>query len=249
MAVEGALTEDRLLGGRVALRQPAHGYRAAIDPVLLAAAVPAGGGARVLDLGTGTGAAALCLIARVPGIAVTGIEIAPDIAALAARNAALNGVEAALRIVTADIEAPSALGGETFDHVMANPPYHDAARHPRSSVAAKARANAAQAASLGRWIALGLARLRPGGIVTLIQRADRLADILAALAPGAGRIAVKPVQPRGEAPASRVIVQAVKGRRTPLALLPALVLHAADGRYTAEAERILADAVPLSLSP
>lgn len=246
---EQDVTEDRLAGGRVVLRQPARGYRAAIDPVLLAAAVPAKGGEHVLDLGTGTGAAALCLIARVAQASVTGIEISPEIATLAQENARANGAADRFRVIVADVESKGALGSDSFDHVMANPPYHDEAVHPRSPEAGKARANAAEAGALALWIERGMARLRPGGSFTLIQRADRLADILQALGARAGRITVKPIHPRADAPASRVLVQAVKGRRTPLALLPPLVLHEADGRYTTVAERILAAVVPLSLAP
>ncbi|MDT8344261.1 MAG: methyltransferase, partial [Thermohalobaculum sp.] len=102
----GALTEDRLLGGRVRLLQPGAGYRAATDPVLLAAAVPARPGERVLELGIGAGAATLCLAARVAGLVHAGLEIQPDYLALAARNAALNGV--ALVLFEGDVAAPPA---------------------------------------------------------------------------------------------------------------------------------------------
>ena len=246
--MEDTVTADRLLGGRVVLSQPLRGYRAAIDPVLLAAAVPAQAGESVIELGTGTGAAALCLTARVPGVAVTGVEIEPGIAALAGRNALANGVAERFRVVLANVETPGALGTASFDHAMANPPYHEAATHPPSPEPAKARANTAPATGLAVWIERALARLRPGGSLTLIQRADRLGEILSALGARAGRIGVLPVQPRADAPASRIIVQAVKGRRTPLVLLPPLVLHEADGRYTAAAERILFDVVPLTLA-
>lgn len=244
-----ATTDDRLLGGRVILRQPARGYRAAIDPVLLAAAVPVAPGTRVLDLGTGVGAAALCLIARVDGAAVTGVEIAPEIAALARGNAALNGVGDRFEVVVGDVEDAGTLRGETFEHVMMNPPFHDAATQPPSPEFGKARSNAAPAGSLEAWIRRGLARLASGGTLTIIQRADRLAEILAGIGTHAGRVTVKPIAPREGDAATRILVQAVKGRRTPLALLAPLVLHDADGRYTAAAERILAEAVPLSLAP
>jgi tRNA1(Val) A37 N6-methylase TrmN6 len=249
MDAPAATTDDRLLGGRVLLRQPARGYRAAIDPVLLAAAIPVRAGERVLDLGTGVGAAALCLLARVEGVPVTGVEIAPEIAALARENAALNGVGARFSVVLGDVEAAGTLRGETFEHVMMNPPFHDAATQPPSPVAGKACSNAAPAGSLEAWIRRGLARLATGGTLTVIQRADRLGDILAGIGTRAGRITIKPIAPREGEAASRILVQAVKGRRTPPTLLAPLVLHDTDGRYTAETERILSEAVPLSLAP
>ncbi|MEA1652987.1 methyltransferase [Nitrospirillum sp. BR 11164] len=138
---DGGVTEDRLLNGRVRLLQPAQGYRAAIDPVLLAAATPAGDGDRVLDLGCGAGAAAFCLAARLPGVRVAGLELQPQAADLARRNAELNGVTARVRITLGDAALapahlppgadPDLVAGR-FDHVMTNPPFHPGGRHTRS---------------------------------------------------------------------------------------------------------------------
>src|SRR5688500_2011285 len=125
------LTEDTLLGGRVRLFQPKDGYRAAIDPVLLAAAVPARAGESVLDVGSGTGAAALCLAARVPGVALTGIERDREALALAGRSAQASGVAA--EWVEGDVLAPpAAITSRQFDHVISNPPYRSAERGQRS---------------------------------------------------------------------------------------------------------------------
>ena len=228
-------TEDRLLDGKVRLRQPRNGYRAAIDPVLLAASVPARSGARVLDLGTGAGAAALCLVARVEGLSVVGLEIDPPTAELARENAALNG--RAFTVREGDVaRLPADLRG--FDHVMANPPYLDVARADPSPDAARRRSNVDEL-GLRPWIDAALAAVVPGGTVTFIQRADRLADLLALLNGRAGAIVVAPLWPKAGEPAKRVIVEARPARRTPLRLHPGLVLHATDGRYTEAAEAIL----------
>ncbi len=246
----GALTEDRLLGGRVRLSQPEVGYRAATDPVLLAAAVPARAGERVLELGCGAGAALLCLAARVPGLALTGLEIQPAYLALARENAAANGVAA--RLVAGDVAAmPAPLRNESFDQVLFNPPYHPA-DHLGSPDAGRDRAHR-EAVPLGAWVAAGLARLRPKGRLTLIHRAERLAEILAALAGPAGEIAVKPLVARAGRDAKRVIVTARKGVRGPLRLAPPLVLHAGPAHLadradpTPEAHAILAEAAPLPI--
>ena len=154
--MEGTITADRLLGGRIVLSQPARGYRAAIDPRAARGRRARAGRRERHRARTGTGAAALCLTARVPGVVVTGVEIEPDIAALARRNALANGFADSFQVVVANVEAPGALGAATFDHAMANPPYHEAATHPSSpSRRRPARTRRPRAAlrsgSSGRW--------------------------------------------------------------------------------------------------
>jgi tRNA1(Val) A37 N6-methylase TrmN6 len=219
-----ALTCDALLGGRVRLWQPAEGYRAATDPVLLAAACPARPGERALDLGCGAGAAALCLAARVEGLDLHGLELQPGYAALARRNAALNGV--ALTVHEGDLAAPPAeLRARLFDQVIANPPFFDAAA-PASPRRDRDTARRAAPGGVGAWIDAGLRRLRQGGWLTVIHRAERLPEMLAELDGRAGEIAVLPLIPREGRPAQRVIVKARKDSRGPFRLAAPLVLHA-----------------------
>lgn len=241
-----SVTADRLLGGRVLLRQPAQGYRAAIDPVLLAAAVPALGRGRVLDLGSGVGAAALCYAARVPGPDVVGLELQPDLAALAQDNAAANGMADRVRILAGDLlRPPPDLAPDSFDQVMANPPFLEASRADPSPLAGKAAADVEGAARLADWIELALALVRPKGGIALIHRADRLDEILARLYGHAGAVTVTPLWPHAGEPAKRVIVRARKGLRTPLRLSAGLTLHEAGGGYTAAARAVLYDGGPL----
>jgi tRNA1(Val) A37 N6-methylase TrmN6 len=229
-------TEDRLLGGKVVLRQPREGYRAAIDPVLLAAATPAGTGERVLDLGTGTGAAALCLMARVEGLEVVGLEIDAATAAIARENALLNRRDR-FAVREGDIaRLPDDM--RDFDRVIANPPYLERGRADPSSNESRRRSNVDEE-GLASWIAAALLAAAPRATITLIQRADRLAEILALLQGRAGAIVVAPLWPKAGEEAKRVIVEARQGARAPLRLHPGLVLHAPDGRYTATAEAIL----------
>lgn len=217
------LTEDGFLGGRLRILQPRTGYRAATDPVLLAAAVAARPGERVLELGCGVGVASLCLGVRVAGLVLWGLELQPDYADLARRNAALNGV--ALEVVAGDLAAmPSALRGLEFDHVIANPPYFPA--HAGTAAADGGRELAQREATpLPDWAAAGIRRLRPGGWLTVIQLAERLPDLLAALGPQVGATAVLPLAGRAGRPANRVIVQARKGARSPFVLHAPFVLH------------------------
>ena len=241
-------SEDALLGGRVRLRQPTAGYRVAIDPVMLAAAVPAGTGEHVLDVGVGTGAAALCLLARVEHCLLTGLERHPAQARLAAENAALNGLEERFRVLTGDLlRPPDGLAPGSFDHVMANPPYLRRGRAQAPADEGRAAANVEDEAGLGDWIGFCLAMARQGGTVTLIHRAERLDELLGELSAGAGEIVVFPLWPGGGKPASRVIVRARPGVASPLRLSAGLVLHRADGDYTDEAEAVLRSARALEL--
>ncbi len=237
------LTCDAFLDGRLRLWQPRIGYRAATDPVLLAAFVPARPGERVLDLGCGAGTAGLCLAARVPGLELHGLEVQPAYAELARRNAADNRL--ALTVHDGDLRRPPAeLRRLSFDQVIANPPFHPATA-TGSPDSGRDRAQREVDAPLADWIAAGLRRLRPGGRLALIHRATRLPEILAALTGAAGSIEVLPVAPRAGRPAGRVLVRARKGRSGPLTLWPSLTLHEGDAHeadresYTAEAQALL----------
>lgn len=241
------LTLDRLLGGRLRLWQPRAGYRAATDPVLLAAAVAARPGQAVLELGCGAGAGLLALGLRVPDLALAGVERQADYAALAQRNAAENGL--AVQVFQADLTRLPPEARRAFDQVLMNPPWFD----PADPAAADPGRDAAQREEtpLEAWIAAGLARLAPGGWLTLIHRAERLPAILSALQGPAGAIAVRPLAPRAGRPAGRVLVQARKGARGPFRLLAPLVLHAGDAHpgdrdhFTPQAQAVLRDGAAL----
>ncbi len=241
------LTDDTLLGGRVRLRQPRHGYRAAIDPVLLAAATPATPGASVLDVGTGSGAAALALAARVADCRITGLEVQRDLVRLAAENVALNGLEPRVEVMAGDLRhPPPRLAPGSFDVVMANPPHLEAGRGPAPPDPGRAAARVEGEADLAEWIRFAALMVRPKGAVVLIHRADRLDALLAAVFGRLGEIAVYPLWPVADGrPAKRVLVRGRKGVKGPLRLLPGLVLHHADGSYTDAARAVLADAAPL----
>ncbi|MPQ92839.1 tRNA1(Val) (adenine(37)-N6)-methyltransferase [Thioclava sp. JE_KL1] len=219
------LTVDGFLGGRLRIAQPRAGYRAAMDPVLLAAACPAQAGQSVLELGCGAGVASLCLGWRVPGLAQSGMELQPAYADLARRNAAENGV--ALEVIEGDLaQMPADLRARSFDHVIANPPYFGPEDGTPAADPGRERAQR-EATPISAWLDAGLRRLKPEGRITLIQQADRLADLLVGLHGRTGAITVLPIAPRVGRTARRVIVTARKGARTPLQLLAPLILHSA----------------------
>ncbi|MEL6206116.1 MAG: methyltransferase [Pseudomonadota bacterium] len=250
MTATPPVTRDALLGGKVWISQPVRGYRAGVDAVLLASACPARPGESVLELGCGVGAAALCLMARVPGLAVTGVERQVEMAALARTNAA--EAEAAFEVVTADLAAlPPTLRERSFAHVIFNPPYFDRSASVASPDSAR-EAAMGEETPLGTWLDVATKRLAPRGWLTLIQRAERLPDILAGLGGlGLGSIAVQPLVPRTGRPSSLVLVRARKDGRAPFTLHAPLVLHAgshhtSDGEdYTDAVRAVLRDGAAL----
>lgn len=237
-------TQGGLLAGQLQFEQPARGYRVAIDPVLLAAALPIARG-MVLDLGAGAGAAGLCLAWRVPDVTVTGIELDTAMAALATRNAAANGLTARLAVDTGDVlRLPRALLGR-FDAVITNPPYEVAARATPSPDPARRRATTEGEATLERWVRAAHRALKPRGRLCVVHRADRLAALLEAFGSRFGDVEIIALWPRRDAPAKRVILRARRDTRGPLTLHPGVVLHEADGRFTAAAERMLREGASL----
>ena len=237
---EAAISEDRLLGGRVRFRQPRTGYRAGLDAALLAAACDAGPGQRVLDAGCGAGAALLAAAMRRPEARFTGVERDAAAAALAEENISINGLKDRVVLVRGDVAAGfGALGLPPFDAVLSNPPFYDDAGAMRAPHPARAGAYMADD-GLQAWTGFLLRAVHDGGALTVIHRADRLADLLALLGAKAGSIRIRPVHPFADAPAKRILVRAVKSGKAPLVLLPPLVLHdRTGGKHTPEAEAIL----------
>ena len=241
-----ALTHDAFLGGRLCLWQPTHGYRAGIDPVLLAASVHAEPGQSVLDLGCGVGAAALCLGARVPGLRLTGVEVQPQYAALARRNGGDS-----LEVIEADLTAlPLDLRQRQFDHVIANPPYFDRAASRAAQDAGRETATG-EATPLHIWVRVAAKRLAPKGYAHIIHRVERLPDILRAMHEHLGSVEVLPIAPRQGRSAELVIVRARKSGRAAFRLHAPLILHQGDRHegdredYFPAIRAVLRDGAPL----
>jgi tRNA1(Val) A37 N6-methylase TrmN6 len=246
------VTEDAFLGGRLRLRQPRRGHRAGHDAMLLAAATAIAPDQTLLDFGAGIGAAGLAVARRVPGIRLTLVEIDPALLELARQNILLNDLAADATAL--DLAAPArdfaeaGLMPDSADCVMMNPPFNSAALHQASPDRARRLAHQAQALTLEAWIHAARRLLRPGGAVTLIWRAQAIDAVLAALGRGFGGIVIRPVHAAPGKAAIRILVRAIKGGRSPLTLLPGLVLNDAAGVPSAEADAILRDAQALSMA-
>ena len=218
------LSEDAFLGGQLRLRQLKSGHRAGHDAVLLAAATSARLGDRVADLGAGVGGAGLALARRVAGIDLVLVEIDAVLAELARANAASNAIEA--EIIVLDVEADArafaaaGLGPDSVDAVLMNPPFNDPARHRISPDKARGIAHVATATTLANWVHAARRILKSRGALTLIWRADGIAEVLAALDHGFGSLEVLPVHGDARGPANRVLVRAIKGGRAPTQIIP-----------------------------
>ncbi|HAQ36476.1 MAG: methyltransferase [Maricaulis sp.] len=232
------MSEDRFLDGRIRVTQPDGGFRAGIDAVLLAASLVVRSGETLVELGCGAGTATLCAAARSPEGRFRGIDIDPDMIALAQANAAANGLAERAAFETGDVALGHMAG--PVDQVFFNPPFFDDPSALRPPKPGKTRAYLTGDTSLADWVGAARRLLKPKGRVTLIHRADRLGDILTLLQSGWGDVAIRPIHPRADSAAKRVLVSARRDTKGALHLHPPLVLHDdAGGQYSAEAEAIL----------
>lgn len=247
-------TEDVFLGDRLVIRQPANGYRAGIDAVLLAASVAKGAAkeARVLDVGAGVGTVGLCIAARLPQVSVVLYERAAELVHLAGHNITANGLSARVTAVAGDVAisahdlAGLGLAAESFDHCVANPPFHDTAAGTPAGNVLKAGSHAMESGSLEHWVRFMARMTKPGGSAAMIHKAEALARVLAAFQRRFGAIGVLPISARAGEPAIRVLVEGVKGSRAPLTLKPGLVLHGPDQDFMPMVEKILRNGAALA---
>lgn len=236
----GEIGEDRLLDGRLVLRQPRKGHRAGSDAVLLAASLPDLGEGPLLDIGAGVGTIGLAAAIAQPALRVVLLERDPELAGLAQANAALNGLAERVTVVTGDIAGPAAALGldpNSFACVAMNPPYYPP-RANRASPVPNRRAAHVEEAGLEPWLRAARRLLKPRGRLLMVHRAVALPELLAALSTGFGAVMIRPVHALADQPAIRILVAATLGSKKPAALLPALVLHAPGGGFTPQAEAL-----------
>lgn len=233
-----------VLNKRVALMQPEDGFLTCTDSVMLAAACPVKAGESILDLGCGVGSAGLCVLARVEQTTLKGLDILPEVVALAEENAAQNEMAARTSFACIDIRD---FEGETFDHVICNPPFLEAGEHSPSPSAAKATAMGfgEDDMDLKDWIDCTFRSIKGSGSLTIIHRADTVDDIIQALGKRFGNTEIIPLWPKAGREAKRVIIRTCKHRKSPATIHPGLVLHQDNGAYSEAAENILRDMHPI----
>lgn len=237
-ALEVELSTDRFLGGKLTLAQPRHGYRAGADAILLAASLEAAPKARVMEAGCGIGAALLTAALRLPEATLLGVERQDWAAKLARDNIERNGLERRVKVVSGDaLRLPAEIG--VFDGIFVNPPYADESSPDPAPKNETRRAAFVSEHGIDIWVRALADKLRGGAALTMIHKAEALAEILASLQGRLGGVEVLPIRPRAGAPAHRVLVRARKGVRAPLKLLNGLNLHDdSGGKFTAAAEAI-----------
>jgi tRNA1(Val) A37 N6-methylase TrmN6 len=252
MTDSAAFTEDAFLGGQLLLRQPKSGHRAGHDAMLLAAAAAARPGDRVVEFGAGVGAAGLALARRVAQIRLGLVEIDAGLAELARGNAAANAIAADVIVLDVTSEASAfadaGLAPDSADVVLMNPPFNDPARHCASPDKARESAHVATAATLESWVHASRRILKSGGVLTLIWRAEGIAEVLAALHRGFGSLKILPVHGDPAKTANRILIRAIKGGRAPTEIHPALMLNEESAVPNKWVQEILAGKAILPLA-
>lgn len=241
--------ETTLLRGRVKLLQPKQGFHASVDSIFLAAAAPVKDRYKVLDVGCGVGSVGFCVLARNDKVSLTGIDVQPGLADLARQNAALNGADA--QFFAGNLKTEKFTDDNAFNVVVMNPPYQESGTHTPSPEKIKATSHGEEVsgATLEDWIKYAHRKLKQGGHLVMIHRADRLDDVIVMLEKKNwfGSAVLYPLWSHEGDDAKRVIIRARKERYAPLVLKPGMVVHEKDGKYTSAAEAVLSDAAAIIL--
>lgn len=247
------LTDDAFLGGKIQCLQPEKGYRSGLDAVFLAATVPAQSGEITLEAGSGTGIASLCLAAGVENLKIVGLDINQQSIDLARQNARRNGFENNSTFIAGDLSKSFrdlekyGIRQNLYDHVFANPPFFAEKAAQVSPNASKAKANIMGQEGLDKWLKFLTAVVKPHGSITIIHRAEALPALMRAFEGRAGGLKIYPLFPKAGQPASRVIVQGLKGSRTQACLLQGQIMHEVDGTFTKQVQAVLRDGQRLKI--
>jgi tRNA1(Val) A37 N6-methylase TrmN6 len=236
---ELATTHDSIYQGKLTLEQPRKAYRFGSDAMLLAASVHAYDGQKVLELGCGVGAVLLGAHSRLPTTHFTGIELQAEYAVLAKANVERNGAESLVSIVQGDVTDKALLHLlGTFEHVIANPPYYG---ENHSGAVTELRRVARQQTDndLAEWLQAANRFLKPKGTITIIHSVEKMDELIEGLKKFCGAIRVFPLWPQAGQSCKRIIIHALKGSKTPLSIMPGLVLHESDGKLTPRADEVI----------
>ena len=245
------LTKNKFLGNKIEILQFSDGYRGNMDSVLVAASVAAESGQKVLELGCGNGVALCCLLYRVSGLEVYGIEFDKRVAELCRRNISLNNFTA--KIFNSDIASSiSELRSLSFDHIFMNPPYFKKNVVKKAPIPSSNQAKV-ETVPLSEWFSVARKRCKPKGKITIIQRVERLPEIIECLGSHFGQITVQPISSFKDTSPKTIIVQATKNSSAAFTLLAPKTVHKRDsvsGKvvYEEELNKILRSGYPLLLN-
>ena len=244
-------TKNKFLGNKIEIFQFPDGYRGNMDSVLLAASVTAKSGQKVLELGCGNGVALCCLLYRVSGLEVYGIEFDKKVAELCRRNISLNNFKS--KILNIDVASSiRELKSLSFDHVFMNPPYFKKNAVKKSPIPSSNQAKV-ETVPLSEWFSVARKRCKPKGKITIIQRVERLPEIMECLGSHFGQITVQPISSFKDSSPKTIIVQATKDSSAAFTLLAPKIVHKRDsvsGKvvYEEELNKILRSGYPLLLN-
>lgn len=248
-------SDGTLLEGKILYRQYQEGYRTALEPILMAASVPAKSGQTVIEGGCGAGAGLMCLHHRIPHIAGIGFEQHPEMIALANENFQLNQMNSLKAIEITLPKLPKRpfdflpAGQEHVDHVFSNPPWHAYNSCP-SPDSKKDLAKRLPKGFLAEWIYALSRPLRQGGTLTLALSASLYAQGCAIMDEcKLGSLTLFPLWPKQNRPPRIILLQGRMGSTGGSHIAPGLILHKENGDFTTEANHILRDGKTLSLLP
>jgi tRNA1Val (adenine37-N6)-methyltransferase len=232
-------TLDTLFGGRLKVLQKRNGFRFAMDPVLLTYfARPLKG--LVLDLGTGCGIIPLILAARGDVEKAVGMDIQEELIQMARRSAIINSLEEKVQFLAGDFRRIGEFfGPQSFSHVLSNPPYHSVCHGRPSPKSPKALARQDLQGDLRDVIGAARYVLGTKGRLWLTYSPGRLAFLVESLKSGGFEPkTMRFVHGREDLPATVVLVEAVKGGKEGLKVLPPLILYTREGDYTEELQLV-----------
>lgn len=230
----GERIDDLQYKGLKIIQNP-KGFCFGIDAVLLSSFAQIKKGSKVADLGCGTGIISILLSGKTEASRITGIEIQSEVAGMAQRSVAMNGIQEKVTIINADLkEAPKLLGLSSMDAVVTNPPYRTKGCGMTNPYDAKAVSRHEILCSLEDIIRVTRDILKPGGKLFMVHRPDRLADIMYYLR----QYKLEPkrlrfVHPRKELPPSLVLLEALRGGNPHLKVEKPLIIYD-EGKYTQE---------------
>lgn len=235
-------SNDHLLNSRIVLEQPREGYRIAVDTLLLASTVSHEQGARILDMGCGVGGVMIAIACRLPDVQITGLEIQNELTALCIKNIHRNKYTDRLNLKECDVKnIPAHMHGQ-FDHIVMNPPFHDAVRHDGSPNKSKKRAHLEQAGEIEQWLASAAQATHDTGIMTMITRADRREEIITKMQIHFQEVQIKPIWSNTKGKCKRIILRGAKSKTAQLIERDPFILYGTDGRYSQAGDDLLRNA-------